>query len=226
MCTSCLFIYLYRTIQRRVDFFFVKDHLPKCFINLHFKDEQSIDLLNSSGDKIKRDKYIKTIEESFKIYWRLLECSKLTGLNSILDYSSDLNESDETQSDYEIVESKCRDSSKMIDELSQVSLMDADTWHDSTTRICTRNLFDLKLNKTRNGDVGGLRRATKKLARDGKNAQAKISFKITFLVVALFSFFTVIFIYFKYYRLKKPCIDMQWRKKNSFQRLENPSQIR
>lgn len=225
MCTSCLYIYLYRTIQRRVDFFYVKDHLPKCFINLHFKDETSLDLLNTSTEKSKREKYLRTIEESFKIYWKLLNCSSITGLSSILEYSPEVNESDETRSDYETVENRCRDKTSQ-DEIGQVGWMEVDNWHESAVKICSKNQADLKSNRTRPNELGGLRRATKKLSKDTNNNPAKLSFKITFLIVALFSFFTVIFIYFKYYRVRKPCVQINWNKRNSFQRLENTSEIR
>lgn len=220
MCTSCLFIYLYRTIQRRADFFYVKDHLPKCFINLHFKDEKSLELLNSSTEKYKREKYIKTIEESFKIYWKLLNCSSLTGLKSILDYNAEQNESDETLGDYEAIEKRC-ESMRAANE-DETSSLDANSWHESALRICGKNTIDLNLNR-----ANGLRKQTKKFSQISKRLpQNQLSFKITFLVVALFSFFTVIFIYFKYYKIDKPCIKINWRKRNSFQRLQNPSEIR
>lgn len=233
MCTSCLFIYLYRTIHRRVDFFYVKDHLPKCFINLHFKDESSLELLNTSTDKLKRAKYIKSVEESFRVYWKLLGCADLTGLSSILQHS-DVNESDETRADYEAIDSKCRLSASarnmLVDEMSQVNWIDVESWHDAAVKICARNVMQTTRANQAVGSLGGggIKRMNKRptASRDNNRpSTAKISFNITFLVVALFSFFTVIFIYFKYYKLKKPCIRINLRN-NTFRRLENPSQIR
>jgi len=75
-CTSCLLIYLYRTIHRRADFYFVKDNLPACFINLHFKDSLSFE---STSDNKKRDQLISKIEGSFKFYWKELQCSAMSG---------------------------------------------------------------------------------------------------------------------------------------------------
>lgn len=230
MCTSCLFIYLYRTIHRRADFFYVRDHLPKCFLNLHFKDDQSLELLNTSADKFKHMKYIKSVEESFRVYWKLLGCSDLTGLSSILHYNPDVNESDETRADYETIDTRCRKWSN-DDELRQVSWMEADAWHENAVKICARNLANSKpvvVGAKTSAGIGGLRRMSKRpqeMASDSRVSQSKVSFNITFLVVALFSFFTVIFIYFKYYKVKKPCIRINLRH-NTFRRLENPSQIR
>jgi hypothetical protein len=75
-CTSCLLIYLYRTIHRRADFYFVKDNLPACFINLHFKDSLYFE---STSDNKKRDQMISKIEGSFKFYWKELQCSAMSG---------------------------------------------------------------------------------------------------------------------------------------------------
>lgn len=221
MCTSCLFIFLYRTIHRRVDFSYVKNHLPKCFINIHFKDEQSMELLLSKGgDQAKRDKYIKSIEESFRIYWKHLDCYRMTGISSVLNYDSDLNQSDETRLDYDLIEKKCKDSkSKNADEIAQVNLLESESWQESALKICARNLADTKLNRTK------VIKKNEINSSKIQSAQAKLSFKITFLVVALLSFFIVIFIYFKYHRPKKPCIKINLRK-NNFQRLENSNQIR
>lgn len=224
MCTSCLFIYLYRTIHRRVDFFYVKEHLPKCFINLHFKDEKSLELLNSSADKAKRTKYINSVEESFRIYWRLLGCAQLTGLDKILHYAADSNESDETRADYVEVENRCRGRAASGDEINQVVWIEADNWHESALRVCAKNLADVRSTLYRVASPAGSKRSGSKHP-GGQEARAKISFNITFLVVALFSFFIVIFIYFKYYKPKKPCIKINLNN-NSFRRLENPSQIR
>lgn len=236
MCTSCLFIYLYRTIQRRVDFFYVKDHLPKCFINLHFKDESSLELLNTSADKQKRAKYIKSVEESFRVYWRLLGCADLTGMTAILRSPDDTNESDDTRADYESIETKCRRSasfsSNLADEMSRIVWLDVDNWHASAQRIGEKNALASRSmvaqSRANGASLGGLRRMSKRPHDNNDSAASrsnKISFNITFLVVALFSFFTVIFIYFKYYKLKKPCIRINLRH-NTFRRLENPSQIR
>jgi hypothetical protein len=76
-CTSCLLIYLYRTIHRRADFYFVKDNLPACFINLHFKDSLYFE---SNSDSKKRDQLISKIEGSFKFYWKELQCSAMSGI--------------------------------------------------------------------------------------------------------------------------------------------------
>ena len=77
-CTSCLLIYLYRTIQRRTDFYFVKDNLPACFINLHFNGNI---YFQSTVDAAKKRELVTNIENSFKHYWKELRCSETTGMN-------------------------------------------------------------------------------------------------------------------------------------------------
>lgn len=102
MCTSCLMIYLYRTIHRRIDFFYVQERLPSCFINLHF-GEDSVNLINSV-DREEKMKYVKRVEDSMIEYWKLLECKKVSGLGLILNYDSDLNPSDDSIENYELIE--------------------------------------------------------------------------------------------------------------------------
>lgn len=235
MCTSCLYIFLYRTVHRRIDFFYVKTHLPKCFINLHFKSEESLELLNIPEEndqraKLKRDKYVKSIEESFRIYWRLLDCNKLTGLNNVLNYDGELNKSDETRADYELLDAKCTETNAANSaDIKLVTAINPDDWHDNEQAMCAKISAESRLNRTELN----LKRAGKKLVDAGRNRAAVgnhsssrlVSFKFTFLVVALFSFIIVIIIYVKYNRPKKPCIKINLKRglKNSFQRLENNS---
>lgn len=166
-CTSCLFIYLYRTIHRRHDFYFIKDHLPQCFINLHFGTNLYL---------VYKKESIKTIEQSFIKYWAQLNCEKITGLSYLFQYdvyansnqNSDATElqldpkqtdlmGDETFTDFERISKHCR---KMQDstgsifsrhdvEIKSVLRLNQDKWHDSSARICSKNVLDSTLNSSR-----------------------------------------------------------------------------
>jgi hypothetical protein len=77
ICSSCLFLYLYRYVHRRQDFYYVKDHLPGCFINLLYK-EFSFD-----------DKSLLAIDEKINKYWLLQKCDVVTGMRSMNDTKSE-----------------------------------------------------------------------------------------------------------------------------------------
>jgi hypothetical protein len=128
-CTSCLFIYLYRTIQRRPDFYYVKDHLPQCFINLHFKNSLHFPSVISETE---RHQLISNIEQSFKYYWKILNCKSITSLDNILDYDEEVNPIDEILSDYDRINKHCKDKVKFQDEMKMIRDMDSNNWHENS----------------------------------------------------------------------------------------------
>ena len=140
-CTSCLLMYLYRTVHRRADFYSVKDTLPACFVALHFKDSL---YFQSTPDAAKRDELVRRIEASFKSQWQHFECARITGLATILEYDGAVNELDATQSDYERVEAHCRAvAPRVSDEVKLMSRRFEDwSWHESAQRICASNLVE------------------------------------------------------------------------------------
>lgn len=99
-CTSCLYMYLYRTVHRRSDFYFVKDHLPKCFVNLHYGKYMHF---QSIRDPVERDRLITKIEDTYKNYWKLLRCKVITGMDTILTHDFDSIKSDDIVGDYELL---------------------------------------------------------------------------------------------------------------------------
>jgi hypothetical protein len=58
---------LYRTIHRREDFYFAKDHLPSCFLNLHYKENLFFSSLTDPGQ---RSAAVHEIERDFIRYQR------------------------------------------------------------------------------------------------------------------------------------------------------------
>jgi hypothetical protein len=145
-CTSCLMIYLYRHIHRRGDFYFVKDHLPACFMRLHFNLDKVYQL--NSVDQAERDSYVKSVEESFRFYWKLLECKKLSGLGSILN-EGDLSYSDDSLENYELTKKQCSKDKLKISghEIEQVNSIKSQ-WHSQyAENICIKNLADSKTSK-------------------------------------------------------------------------------
>jgi hypothetical protein len=224
MCSSCLFIYLYRVIQRRTDFYFVKDHLPNCFINLHFKNSLYFQSSKDSGEK---HQYISNIEDNFKYYWKLLRCKAITGLGPILDYDSDVNEIDETQSDYDAIERHCKDEAKFDDEIKAVADFDDNNWHDNSLKICTKNIIDSKSNRTsvqlslRKNTISSNKRKSDVLRNKIISGRTRASVFFIVAAVVLSSIF-IVFVYVKYRKPQRPCIRLSFRRDiKSFQRLSN-----
>ena len=75
-CTSCLFIYLYHSVHLRADFYFIKDHLPSCFNNLHYNENLFFKSIKNQSRKLSA---LKEIEESFRHYWSKLRCEAVSG---------------------------------------------------------------------------------------------------------------------------------------------------
>lgn len=176
-CTSCLYIYLYRTMHRREDFFFVKDHLPSCFLNLHYKDNL---YFSSYHDTNKRLAAIKTIESTFKEYWSLLNCAAVTGLNEILTYhnndiiSGDYN-GDETYTDLERIDRNCKRKCPNELEIKRVKNLNQANFHKFSQGICPKN-SDMKQD---------VRTALKKSRGNNQsNNESKGSFNWTLLLVS------------------------------------------
>lgn len=216
LCTSCLFMYLYRTIHRRIDFYFVKDHLPKCFVNLHFGNESKLELLNSRDEHLK-DSYVKEIEDSYKNYWRLLDCKYLTGLGLILNYNKVSTPGDESKQNYELISNKCASSSQTdFKEIELVQKLDSKAWSEISNRIYLRNTMDSKLNRSQKIEITSLKKKTK--AKKSKPSSAISSWLIILLVLG--SFFGLVVLYMNYNRPKKPCLRLRFYRGNNFQRLE------
>jgi hypothetical protein len=79
MCSSCLFLFLYRSIHRRGDFYFVKNHLPHCFVSLFYPN---IYFQNEKNSSVK-DHEIANIEVTLETYWKLQNCQRFTGMKTI-----------------------------------------------------------------------------------------------------------------------------------------------
>ncbi|CAF0897069.1 unnamed protein product [Brachionus calyciflorus] len=216
-CTSCLLIYLYRTIHRRIDFLYVKDHLPSCFINLHFSDESKFELLNSKNSNLKAG-YIKRVEDSFQNYWKLLNCKELTGLSLILNYDPDTTPSDESKENYELISHKCNESDRVEinKEIDIIQKIDSNLWSEISNRIYLKNKIDSKLNGTRVQVETSL---FKKKTNSKKNSLSTTSW--FFICIILFSCLGLAFFIVSKNRPKKPCLRLTlYRGKQNFQRLE------
>lgn len=128
-------------MHRREDFFFVKDHLPSCFLNLHYKDNL---YFSAYHDTKKRLAAIQTIESTFKEYWSLLNCAAVTGLNEIFTYhnndiiSGNYN-GDETYSDLERISQNCNRKCPSELEVKRIKNLDQGNFHKFSQRICPKN---------------------------------------------------------------------------------------
>jgi len=241
-CTSCLFIYLYRTIHRRHDFYYLKDHLPKCFINLHFGTNLYL---------VYKKTAIKSIEDSFLKYWSQLRCDKITGMSSIFQYNvyltnetaSDEEEAlldtkqaefigDETYGDFERISKHCRkvhDSAGTLmarndEEIRSIFKMTQEKWHDTARRICTQNLMDASINSSRtNNNVKiGLKKWYTIDSKRNTSGVRQFSWPLFFSMFFLFGCVTVMIglAYLKY----KPSLRHIWsqmKRKNKFEQLNN-----
>ena len=223
-CTSCLFIYLYRTIQRRPDFYYVKDHLPQCFINLHFKNSIHFPSVISETE---RHQLISNIEQSFKYYWKILNCKSITGLDNILDYDEEVNPIDEILSDYDRINKHCKDKVKFQDEMRMIRDMDSNNWHENSLKICSKNVFDSKQNvsKVPTGLRADVNNKNKKKVIIQSDAKSSKTAPMAVLLIIMFgTSFLIIYVYLKYKRPKKPCIRLNFnRNTKTFQRLNNQS---
>jgi hypothetical protein len=233
-CSSCLLIWLYRHVHRRLDFYsFVRHHLPSCFLNLHFNTaKMQILEEDSNTNKAERDNYMKSIEENFRFYWKELECEKITGIESVLSENRNyygINLSDETLEGYESIRKKCIELNKDLElEIEQVaSTMDDQTklstsssssssWHTVyVPRICAKNLIDSKSDKDLIADNNYVKLSLLKLL--SKTTQNLDSSKSpSRLAIAIFCFFLIslssmvmIILNFRYKRTRRTCLRLK-----------------
>jgi hypothetical protein len=226
-CTSCLMIYLYRHIHRRGDFYFVKDHLPACFMRLHFNLDKVYQL--NSIDQKERDNYIKSVEESFRFYWKLLECKKLSGLGSILT-EGDSNLSDDSPANYELIKKQCNKEKPKINihELEQINSI-KNQWHSRyAENICVKNLADSKTSKyvsdwSSQVEIG-LKKSQGKVAVRGE-AKPKIAIAVFLLFLVSLSSMILVILNYRYKRSgRQSCLRLKLGRAGGipgFQRLKN-----
>ncbi|RNA37327.1 hypothetical protein BpHYR1_012426 [Brachionus plicatilis] len=215
-CTSCLLMYLYRTVHRRVDFYFVKDHLPKCFVNLHFGNESRMELL-SSRDEQSKNGYVTTIEEGFRNYWKMLDCKYLTGLGLILNYDKVSTPGDESKENYELISNKCaRSDQTNVREIELIQKLDSKAWSEISNRIYLRNTMDTKSNRSQKIEITSYKKKTK--AKKSNSGFTISSWLILFLVLG--SCIGLAILYMSYNKPKKPCLRLRFYRGNNFQRLE------
>ena len=79
MCSSCLFLYLYRYVHRHQDFYYRRDQLPDCFTNLLYKDTFAFN-----------DKAYMLIDDKINKYWSLQRCGIISGMRSTNDSKSEM----------------------------------------------------------------------------------------------------------------------------------------
>ena len=79
LCSSCLFLYLYRYVHRRQDFYYRRDQLPDCFTNLFYRDLFEFN-----------EQAYKKIDDKINKYWSLQRCGIITGMRSINDSKSEM----------------------------------------------------------------------------------------------------------------------------------------
>jgi hypothetical protein len=234
-CTSCLLIYLYRTAHRRVDFYSIKNSMPKCFIQLHYKENM---YYRNIKDAEERKKAQQKIENNFRSYWRILGCAKITGISKIFIHSHDLYESDETWADYARVEMHCRQqTNKFNEELERLLKLDATRWQNETINICNKKtLFDMRISKNRTlldlylKRKGFAKQSTRLIDANEMAMSVGRSFWLSFFVMLLMvSSCGILIIYIKFNNPKRPCIRLTFKRGGvgggggigSFHRLSN-----
>jgi len=210
-CTSCLFIYLYRTLHRRHDFYFIKDYLPSCFISLHYGNNLYL---------VHKRNSVKIIEQTFSKYWTQLNCEKITGLSGLFQYdvyasNQSSDESildpkqsefigDETFADFERMSKHCRKTqessaslfSRHDEEIKSIERLSQEKWHDLVPKICSKNVLDATMNNSRSS----IRIAQKKYSLTELQKKSRFSWSIFFFVFLLVCSVTVMFglMYLKY----------------------------
>lgn len=136
--SHAFFKYLYRTIHRREDFYYVKDHLPSCFLNLHYKDNL---YFSSYKNANKRREAGRQIERDFKKYWSILNCPTVTGLDKIFQYHNneaigDAYNGDESYLDLEQISGHCERQSPIADQALDKQI----DWHQYAQGLCKQKL--------------------------------------------------------------------------------------
>lgn len=130
---------MYRTIHRREDFYYVKDHLPSCFLNLHYKDNL---YFSSYKDANKRSEAGRQIERDFRKYWSILNCPTVTGMDKIFQYHNneaigDTYNGDESYLDLEQIIGHCERQSPIVDQGMEQQI----DWHQYAQGLCKQKLY-------------------------------------------------------------------------------------
>jgi len=115
-------------VHRREDFYFVKDHLPSCFINLHYNENLYFTSFKGSG----RKQAIFDIEETFKNYWLALNCPLISGLREILNTQFP---GDESFKEQDILAEHCRQR-EVLDEEKELKGVSRDDFLRFVTGVC------------------------------------------------------------------------------------------
>lgn len=226
-CTSCLLIYLYRHVHRRSDFYFVKSQLPACFVRLHYNIDR-IYLLNSINQN-ERDEYVRTVEESFRYYWKLLNCYKLTGIERILDVNEHQSD-DESISFYDSARGKCsRESSLAVQmaESERVTKMDpTSVWHKRySQRICAKNQFDTRITSRFDAEFSsstdiGLKKSKNPGQLSNSNKTPKLPIAVLVLFLVCISSMGLIIMRYKFKKSGRYCVHFKLSRAGSSQRSE------
>lgn len=160
-----------------------------------------------------------------------------------MEYNPTTNEIDETQSDYDRIETNCKSatsSKKFNDEIKAVKTFEDWSWHEGAQKICLKNLADnpisilntnkankvpLSLRKNDRGGIGDSRGIIIENGGDVALADSNSTLSVIFITgLITFSLSLIIFVYVKYKAPKRPCIRLNFRRSPSsknFQRLTN-----
>ena len=214
LCSSCLFIYLYRTVHRREDFYFVKDHLPSCFLNLHYENNMYFSTLKSQAEQLEA---IAKIEQGFVKYWHLMNCAHITGIEDVFQYENNemLFNGDESYLDQNKIEQHCLRESRSLNEaeIKHVSSLKQAEWQRFASTVCKSN------------HQGGNVQNNVKIAMKKSNSKpqaAKFSWTLFWLVLISVVAVLLGLVYWKNRRMNRPCLTLKFQPNiKSFKRLNN-----
>ena len=169
-CTSCLFIYLYHHVHLRPDFYFIKDHLPKCFNNLHYSENLRFKSIKNSNKKIEAT---KIINDSFTFYWSKLRCEAISG-------TLDLSES-------EIAQRWC----EKAGETTQVVMGRSNQLIEQQNGICKNNILP-SANSTQSNRKSVYQQKSRNGQHKSHNFNLMLFLSIMILSLMLFSVFLLL----------------------------------
>jgi len=209
-CSSCLFIYLYADLHKRVDFMHLKEHLPKCFLNLHFKNNVNLHSLSNENE---RQKALAEIESSFNTYWTRMNCPLVSG-GLQTPWTNELNELNSQG----FIEANCQTTSDFYQKLKLMRQMNTKRFSSlvcskptsSNGTVVDRNKLILdRLREHEKADDEQVQRV------QSANANGALVHSTMFTVlIMIVSIGFIVFLVLKYRRPEQPCVRLSFSPKS------------
>jgi hypothetical protein len=206
-CSSCLFIYLYADLHKRIDFVHLKQHLPKCFLNLHYKNH--LDLYSLSNES-ERKKAMQEIESSFNTYWTRMNCPLLSG-GLQTPWTNELNELNSQG----FIEANCQTTSEFYQKLKLMRQMNTKRFSSLVCSKQTRYNSTLDRNKL---VLDRLREHEKaddeQVQRVQSTSGALVHSSMLTVIIMIVSIGFIVFLVLKYRKPEQPCVRLNFSPKS------------